>query len=180
MPATHPAADPPPVAAIRVIWPDQVPVGMDEATVAQILDGLSGERLATVWQHLIQALEEGQSEEDRNPGWRAFFLERDAGHVLAGQLQQYRARLAKEDPDAAGALKDPEEGFELYLEELVEIGYCTADSGGHWFTDYVDVPAGLADDAKEAAALLAAEKVIAAGEESVAHVFVYCLRVERE
>lgn len=172
-----------PATPLRVIHPNEAPIEMTEASVAQILDGLSGAPLHAVWEVLIATLEEGHGEEDRDSDWRAFFVDQDQEYMLARQLRDYREQIAAKDPSLAAELVDAEDGLEPYLSEQVEIGYCTTASGegGQWCTDYVRVPAGLDEQAKEQAAMRAAEAEIAArGEQSVAHVFIYCLSVARD
>jgi hypothetical protein len=165
---------------LRVITVDRR-IDMHPASAADILDDLDDDLLGEVWDVLIETLTGGEGHESDEHPQRAFYLEPGQEHVLARQLLDFRDSIPHTDPDMAAKLAEPEDGLREYLNESVEVGYCRASAGegGDWFTDYVQVPAGLDETAKAAAAVRAGEQRAATEHREVVHVFVYCLDVPR-
>lgn len=153
------------------------PPTMSLASVAAILDGLDGEPLRAVWGALVEALTSGAAGESDEVDARWFFLEPGQRHVLARQLHDYRYAITRQDPITAAELSEAADNLSAYLIERVELGFCrpSAGEGGEWFSAYVDVPAGLDDAQKAAAAVRAGEQRAQAEAQEVVHVFVHRL-----
>jgi hypothetical protein len=179
-PADDSTADVTHAQPLRVITVDRA-IKMHPSSAADILDDLDGDLLRSVWDVLIDTLVSGEGHETDEDPKRAFYLEPGQEHILARQLLDFRDTVAQTAPGTAAELTEPEEGLRGYLTETVEVGYCRASGGegGDWFSDYVQVPAGLDEHAKEAAAVRAGEDRAAIEGQEVAHVFVYYLDVPR-